>query len=68
LTALLVASHGSPFDAVSHVPFFLFVPGVKPGRSDAFVRTVDIAPTLARVLKVEPSEQLDGGPLTAALR
>ncbi|MGK2960551.1 MAG: hypothetical protein ACSLFK_00245, partial [Gemmatimonadaceae bacterium] len=67
-TSLLVASHGSPYDADSHVPVIFLGPGFKPGRYDSFVRTVDIAPTLARVLKVEPSEKIDGVPLTAALR
>lgn len=67
-TSLLVASHGSPYDADSHVPVIFLGPGFKPGRYDAFVRTVDIAPTIARVLKLEPSEKIDGVPLTAALR
>ncbi|MGI9044363.1 MAG: alkaline phosphatase family protein [Gemmatimonadaceae bacterium] len=67
-TSLLVASHGSPYDADSHVPVIFLGPGFKPGRYGAFVRTVDIAPTLARVLKLQPSEKIDGVPLTAALR
>jgi hypothetical protein len=29
---------------------------------------VDIAPTLAQMLKIKPTERLDGRPLTAALR
>jgi arylsulfatase A-like enzyme len=34
--------------------------GVRPGRYDAFVRTVDLAPTLAALAGVKPTERLDG--------
>lgn len=67
-TSLLVASHGSPYDADSHVPIVFYGAGIKPGRHTQFVRTVDIAPTLARVLRLTPAEKLDGVPLTAALK
>ena len=67
-TDLLVASHGAPYDADSHVPIIFYGPGFKPGRYNAPVRTVDIAPTLARLLRVTPSEKLDGVPLTQALQ
>ena len=67
-TTLLVASHGSPYDADSHVPIMFLGAGFKPGRYTQFVRTVDVAPTLARVLRVTPLEKLDGAPLTAVLR
>ncbi|MEO5588488.1 MAG: alkaline phosphatase family protein [Gemmatimonadaceae bacterium] len=64
----LVASHGSPYDYDSNVPIIFFGSGIKPGRRSEFVRTVDIAPTLARLLGLKPSERLDGIPLAAALR
>ncbi len=67
-SSILVASHGSPYDADSHVPIIFFGPGIKPGRYDAFTRTVDIAPTLAHLLKLTPSEKLDGIRLNAALK
>jgi predicted AlkP superfamily pyrophosphatase or phosphodiesterase len=66
----VIATHGSPHQADSHVPIIFFGPWFKPGRYDQFVRTVDIAPTLAKVLGVIPpaAETLDGRPLSAALR
>jgi predicted AlkP superfamily pyrophosphatase or phosphodiesterase len=66
--APLVASHGSPYDIDSNVPIIFYGPGIAPGRYSDFVRTVDIAPTLAQLLKITPAEKLDGVPLRKALR
>lgn len=63
-----VASHASGRDYDSHVPLILYGAGVKPGRTNDFVRTVDLAPTLAAIARVKPSEKLDGVVLTKALR
>jgi hypothetical protein len=63
-----VALHGTPQDDDSHVPILFFGAPFKPGRYPQFVRTVDIAPTLAQVLGVTPTEPLDGRPLTAAIK
>jgi arylsulfatase A-like enzyme len=41
---------------------------VKPGRTSEFVRTVDLAPTLAAIAGVKPSEKLDGVVLKQALQ
>jgi predicted AlkP superfamily pyrophosphatase or phosphodiesterase len=62
------AQHGSPHDIDSRVPIIFYGAPFRPGRYDTFVRTVDIAPTLARVLGVRPTEPLDGRVLTQALR
>jgi arylsulfatase A-like enzyme len=43
-------------------------PAFRPGRYDEFVRVIDMGPTLARALGVEPLEPLDGRPLTRAIR
>ena len=55
-----VASHGSPYDYDTHVPLIFYGAGVRPGRYDSFVRTVDLAPTLAALAGVKPTERLDG--------
>jgi hypothetical protein len=62
------ATHGSPRDRDAHVPIIFFGPQFKAGRYTDFVRTVDIAPTLAHVLRVKPTEPLDGRVLQAALK
>ncbi|MGE3614451.1 MAG: alkaline phosphatase family protein [Gemmatimonadales bacterium] len=64
----IVATHGSPNLYDSHVPMVFYGPPFKPGKYPRPVRTVDIAPTLARVLGVTPAERLDGRPLTEALK
>lgn len=63
-----VASHGSPYDYDSHVPLIFSGAGVKPGRHAEFVRTVDLAPTLAQIIGIKPMEKLDGVALTSAVR
>lgn len=62
-----VASHGSPREYDSHVPLIFAGAGIKPGTHTRFVRTVDLAPTLAELLGVKPSERIDGVPLKDAL-
>jgi predicted AlkP superfamily pyrophosphatase or phosphodiesterase len=61
-------THGSPHDADAHVPLLFFGAGVKPGTYTDFVRVVDMAPTLAELLGVKPSEKLDGHVLRQAVR
>jgi predicted AlkP superfamily pyrophosphatase or phosphodiesterase len=63
-----VASHGSPYDYDSHVPLIFYGPWFRPGRYPAFVRTVDLAPTLAQIAKVRPTETLDGVVLSTAIK
>ena len=63
-----VASHGSPYDYDSRVPLIFAGFGVQRGTHADFVRTVDIAPTLARLIGVNPTERLDGVVLPSALR
>ncbi len=63
-----VASHGSPYDFDSNVPLIFFGDGIVPGKHADFVRTVDLAPTLAELLGVKPLEKIDGVPLKSALR
>jgi arylsulfatase A-like enzyme len=62
------ATHGAPHASDAHVPILFYGPGIRPGRYDAFARVVDMAPTLAHLLGVEPTEQLDGRILDEALR
>ena len=63
-----VAAHASGYDYDSNVPLIFYGAGVKPGRTTEFVRTVDLAPTLAAIAGVKPSEKLDGVVLQQALR
>jgi arylsulfatase A-like enzyme len=62
-----IAMHGQPTELDSHVPLILWGPGIRRGAYDGRVSTVDIAPTLARLLDLTPAEPLDGRVLTVAL-
>ncbi len=64
----LVATHGSPYDYDTHVPMIFAGPWFVPGRYPEFVRTVDLAPTLAEIAGVKPSERIDGVVLRRALK
>jgi predicted AlkP superfamily pyrophosphatase or phosphodiesterase len=67
-SARVAAEHGSPTDDDARVPLVLWGAPFRPGRHSAPARTVDLAPTLARVLGVRPAERLDGRVLTEVLR
>jgi hypothetical protein len=57
------SGHGSPYWYDRSVPLVLLGPGVRAGRSDAEVYTVDLAPTLARWAQIPIPADLDGRPL-----
>ncbi|HXI20004.1 MAG TPA: alkaline phosphatase family protein, partial [Gemmatimonadales bacterium] len=61
-------SHGTPNPDDVIVPIVFMGPGVRPGIYPDTVRTVDIAPTLARLLDVRPGEKLDGKRIGRVLR
>jgi predicted AlkP superfamily pyrophosphatase or phosphodiesterase len=54
------ANHGTPWLADVQVPILFWGGGVQPRTVTRAVRTVDIAPTLARRIGVSPTEPLDG--------
>ncbi len=62
------AIHGQPTDDDTHVPLILRGPSIRPGRYASRAATVDIAPTLARLLGIQPAERVDGRVLREALR
>ncbi|MEO7157135.1 MAG: alkaline phosphatase family protein, partial [Vicinamibacterales bacterium] len=45
------------------VPLLFRVPGVAPQRVERVVRTIDLAPTLAALLGIRPTERVEGVPL-----
>jgi predicted AlkP superfamily pyrophosphatase or phosphodiesterase len=60
-------THGSPHRYDTNVPILLYGPKwFKPGRQDARVEVVDIAPTLARVLGVPAPSAAEGRLLPVA--
>lgn len=64
----IVATHGAPYDYDTHVPLIFYGPWFQPGKHSEFVRTVDLAPTLAEVVGVKPGERIDGVVLRRALK
>jgi hypothetical protein len=54
----------SNLDDIAFIPLFVKLPGQKTGKiNDSFVRSVDIVPTIARVLGVKVPWHVDGKPL-----
>jgi arylsulfatase A-like enzyme len=55
---------GSVFDSVLRVPLILRLPGQQKGhRVDRLVRTIDIVPTVLRLLDIESESSFDGSSL-----
>ncbi|HEY8106612.1 MAG TPA: alkaline phosphatase family protein [Gemmatimonadales bacterium] len=63
----VIAEHGTTSVNDQWVPVAFLGAGVAAGRFTEPVSTTDIAPTLARLLGVRPTERLDGRVLTQAL-
>ena len=62
-------SHGSPYAYDTNVPLVLSgAKWIKPGNYGQYAETVDIAPTLANVLRVRPPAGAEGRVLTELLR
>jgi arylsulfatase A-like enzyme len=66
-THAATAEHGQPSELDAHVPLILWGRGVRPGTYAERASSVDIAPTLARLLDLVPAQPLDGRALTQAL-
>ena len=62
-----IAQHGQPSDLDAHVPLILWGRGIQRGTYDQRASTVDIAPTLAQLLRLSPLSLLDGRVLKEAL-
>jgi predicted AlkP superfamily pyrophosphatase or phosphodiesterase len=62
----VVAMHGQPSDRDAHVPLLFWGKGMQPGFYGARAATVDIAPTLARLLGITPLAVPDGRVLAEA--
>ena len=66
--AAYYAMHGTPNDIDARVPIIFYGSVFKPGRYTQFARVVDMAPTIATVLRVAPAERLDGRVLSDVIR
>jgi predicted AlkP superfamily pyrophosphatase or phosphodiesterase len=62
------ATHGSPWDQDAWVPVIFWGAPFAPGKYAERARVVDMAPTLADVLRIRPLEPLDGIVLRSAER
>jgi arylsulfatase A-like enzyme len=62
-----VAEHGLPYDDDAHVPVILYGPWYHTGRYPERALVADLAPTLAWVIGVPPTEHVDGRVLRHAL-
>jgi hypothetical protein len=62
-----IAEHGLPYDDDARVPVIFYGPWFRAGRHTEKAFVVDMAPTLARVAGVPPTERVDGRVLTQAL-
>jgi predicted AlkP superfamily pyrophosphatase or phosphodiesterase len=62
------ATHGAPYEYDTHVPLIIMGGGLAPGRYLTPATPADIAPTLARLLNVEPPSNATGRVLAEAFK
>jgi hypothetical protein len=62
-----VAEHGAPYDDDARVPVIFYGPWFRAGRFGERALVADMAPTLASVIGVPPTERVDGHVLTRAI-
>ena len=62
-----IAEHGMPSDADAHVPVVFYGPWFRAARFTERALVADMAPTLAHVVGVPPTEPLDGRILLRAI-
>jgi hypothetical protein len=62
-----IAEHGLPYDDDAHVPVIFYGPWFRPARFSERALVADMAPTLAAVVGVPPTEHLDGRVLRQAI-
>ena len=62
------ATHGTPYGYDTHVPLVIMGGGLAPGRYLTPATPADLAPTLARLLGVEPPSNATGRVLSEALK
>jgi hypothetical protein len=62
-----IAEHGLPYDDDAHVPVIFYGPWFRAARFSERALVVDMAPTLAHVVGVPPTERLDGRVLLKAI-
>jgi predicted AlkP superfamily pyrophosphatase or phosphodiesterase len=67
-TSTTGTSHGSPYNYDTHVPLVFWGTGIQSGSVDRDVHTVDIAPTLAKILNLRCPNTVDGYPLDEVAR
>ena len=64
----VVATHGAPYEYDTHVPLVIMGGGLAPGRYLNPSTPADLAPTLARLLNVEPPSNATGRVLAEAFK
>jgi predicted AlkP superfamily pyrophosphatase or phosphodiesterase len=61
-------THGSPYDYDNRVPLIFWGPDFKPGRYPSVAQTMDIAPTLAKILGLNLDPATGSRILTEAIK
>lgn len=60
--------HKGLYEQQLRIPLIVHVPGMKPGKVDAFASTIDVAPTVVEALGIEAGGPMNGLSLIDAMR
>jgi arylsulfatase A-like enzyme len=61
-------SHGTPYEYDTHVPLLFWGKKFTTNRSETLVHSIDVAPTLARMIGIPIPKTVDGVPIADALK
>jgi hypothetical protein len=67
-TSMTGTSHGSPYRYDTRVPVIFWGTGIKKNNISRVVHTVDVAPTIAKILAITPPPTVDGKALKEIVR
>ena len=56
-------THGSPYDYDAHIPLIFATGNTKSSTSDQYIRSIDIAPSVAKILNINYPKDVNGRPI-----
>jgi arylsulfatase A-like enzyme len=60
---------GSPmYEELTHIPLFIYIPGVEPGRYSGLTSAVDLMPTALEILETQAPDWVEGHSLLPAVK
>ena len=56
-------THGSPYDYDAHIPLIFATGNTKSSKRNQYIRSIDIAPSVAKILNITYPKNVNGRPI-----